>query len=295
VDINNYLATHAILTLIAGAVLAGLLELFFPRFVNRTLHRIRRGFTLDPLDHLMKGEASLHISVATTTPPTFRRLGSEDDIVLPENAPFLPFGQAMGMADLRSSVNERYGKKRCVELDYSDRFGLGWKHNFIALGGPYVHKTVKEVLDRGLVPGFTIEDGPIVHDEGDIFQAGRNGNSPESPLSSDIGIIIWMRNPYNTSRKLCILFGLWPPGTFAAVDAFLQKSAGDHKWKCKFRRIVKSGQNCIVIVETSISSLTRGVPTILKVRSFRTPSETDNPAWWSAILKVVQSFAPSRA
>jgi hypothetical protein len=268
VSINGYLASHAVISLLAGGLLAGLLELFFPRFVNRTVHRIRRGFRLDPLDHLMRGEKSLHIAVGTTTQAAFSRLGSGDAITLPENAPFLPFGQAMGMADLRGAVYERYGKKRAVEVDYADRFALAWKHSFVALGGPYVHHIVKDVLDRGLVQGFAVEDGPVVSDEGERFQANHVGTSPESPLSSDIGVIIWMRNPYNESRKLCILFGLWPPGTFAAVDAFLQRSVGDSKLQRKFRRLVRSGQDCVAIVETSISALTIGVPTIRKVRSF---------------------------
>jgi hypothetical protein len=277
-SVNGYLATHAAISLVAGTVLAGLAELFFPRFVNRAVHRVRRGFILDPLDNLMKGETSLHIAVATTTHPAFHRLGSGDPITLPENAPFLPFGQAMGMADLRGAVNDRYGKKRSVEIEYADRFGLGWKHSFVALGGPYVHPIVKDVLDRGLVQGFAVEDGPVVKDEGERFHASRDGTTPRSPLTTDIGVIIWMRNPYNESRKLCILFGLWPPGTFAAVDAFLNRSVADAKLQRKFRRLVRSGQDCVAIVETSISALTIGVPTIRKVRSFTYQHRPTSPA-----------------
>ena len=147
--------------------------------VGWVVHLIRRGFRLDPLDHLMKGETSLHIAAATTAHPAFRRLGSGDAVTLPENAPFLPVGQAMGMADLRGAVNERYGEKRAVEIDYADRFGLGESTASSPLAAPMCTRLWKDVLDRGLAQGFAVEDGPVLNDEGERFHASRDGTTPE--------------------------------------------------------------------------------------------------------------------
>jgi hypothetical protein len=283
---NVFLSANPLWTLVLGGVVGAffsvILGLFFPQLIGRVQRQLRRRLKLDPLDYLMMGEGSMYISVATTAPRSFARLGTKRTVTLPENAPFLPFGQAMGMADLRAAVNDRFGKSRTVNIDYAHRFGGAWEHSFIALGGPYVHPVVKEVLDKGLVPGFTIEEEPssnepIVNDEGQIFRAHRDqteARNANARLISDIGVIIWMRSPYNPDLRLCILFGLWPPGTFAAVDAFLQKSVGDKKQQHEFTHFVRSGQNCVAIVEANISALTIGRPAIKKVRSFKNPQES---------------------
>jgi hypothetical protein len=268
--LNTALSRYPLVALLAGALLGGLvsgiLELFFPRIVNRLMHRVRRGIVLDPLDVLMKGQASLHVVVGNVPTVDFRRLGPGDPIILPPNAPFLPFGMAMGMADLRAAVSRRFGSSRSLEFHDPDHCGESIKHSFIALGGPYIHPIVKSVLDQGLVPEFAIQDGPIASDQADVYSSSREGVQSDGPLASDIGVLIWVRSPYNESCKLCILFGLWPQGTLAAVDALINK-VGPRSKCSEFRRHIRRGDDCIAIVRSNISGLIVGTPTILKVRA----------------------------
>jgi hypothetical protein len=76
-----------------------------------------------------------------------------------------------------------------------------------------------------------------------------------------------MTSPWNAEKKICLLFGLWPQGTLAAVDGIL-KRCRPAKLANQFRGALKRQQNVIAILRITITGLLQGTGEFVKVRVF---------------------------
>jgi hypothetical protein len=264
-----YLSTHPLET---GIIFAVASAAIVPLLVTgrRLIFVFFRRISI--MDLLFRNDGEVHYIASHMRQTTFQRIGTAQIIELPTNAPLLPSSFAISTAALYAFVAERYHKRKKVLLHFdNDNWGAE-SHSFVSIGGPFVNEVPKYVLDRKLVPKFTITDVPTAIDDGIEYKAEREGGatSPEAPLSVDYGFVIIIRNPWDTSKqnrkRLCIVFGLWPQGTQAAFAAML----GDHESSsAKYRqlyRAVARNRDVIAIVRVSVRGMLVERGQIVKVR-----------------------------
>ena len=249
-----YLATHPLET---GLIFAFFGVAIIPAllFVQRYASILFRRRAL--VDLLVAEEDKVHLVTSHMKQVSFQRIKNGQIYQLPVNAPLIPSSIAVSTTMLYSFAASRYQKKKPAELHFdTDNWGAE-THSFISLGGPFVNEIPNYILERNLVPDFRITDVPTAIDAGVEYTAEREaGNpSPDAPISTDYGFIIVVRNPWDpTKRKrICIVFGLWPPGTQAAFAALLGDYELSYRKYRLFYQWVVQKWDALAVVRASVS------------------------------------------
>ncbi len=242
------------------------------------------------LELLLRNERKIHSIVAHTKQASFRRIGENTEVILPENALFLPSTVATSIILLSAFCNKWYGERKTPVFHHDHDHWDAPEHNFMCVGGPFVNETMKHILDCQLVPGFSIDDIPTALDHGDRFQAARKKGSTDqnAPITEDYGFVIFIDNPWNHNKKICALFGLWPHGTQAAVETTLLKfgrltyarekllslavdwfgMTPDRSYNfIKLYDCFKHNKNAIGILHVPVAGLLAGKAEVIKVRT----------------------------
>jgi hypothetical protein len=182
---------------------------------------------------------------------------------LPPNAPFVGVGDAVGTALLQILVRDFH---RNVAVEFSSESGPDTTQlNFVAVGGPSVNMVTRRVLvDENLDAGLRIvypdhyavdgANGQQFHAEFD--QMGR--------ITADYGFIVVGPNPFRKDKVACLVFGIWPPGTRAAVEELLSPEPSPLGKELVKR--IKKHQGAVAVVKTSVTNLSQGGPRIIEVR-----------------------------
>jgi hypothetical protein len=181
----------------------------------------------------------------------------------------LPSNVAISAASIYSYAHARYGDGKAAQLHFdNDNWGADTR-NFICIGGPFVNEVAREVVEVRRVPSFEITDTPIANDENDSYAPERaQPVRPDAPLITDYGFVIYTKNPRNIEKRICLVFGLWPPGTEASVKVILNPRTRPRRLYRKLHRAIKSDHNVIAIVKVRVAGLALDQGEIVKVRLF---------------------------
>ena len=273
--LDQWLAGHPTWNGFLFAVI-GVLIVPFAKLIAALWRRLTYIPTL--LDLLFEAAGEIHVVISHMPYANFQRLGSKRTIALPENAPLLPSGVALGLQRLTSYVHRRWGDRKTLRLHFDDEQWPIAESDFIALGGPYVNEVVGHIVEAVKVPGFSIEDvpfgavgsgifEPVAHDESDVFEAQREAGSkePNARLACDYGFMLHVDNPWNADRKAFVVFGLWPHGVLAAVDCLLAPRRAGSLAR-HFHRVIANRRNVVGILRVTIAGFLDGHGDLVKVR-----------------------------
>lgn len=267
VEAEEYVEKHPIEAGLLFAVIGVMIEPTWRWCRNLTKRFLSRRSIIDLI---FKNEESIHVVTAHMRQTSFERIGDKQTIQLPSNAPFLPSNVAIGAALVYSYVHDRYvGKKTAVLRFDNENWGAD-NHNYISVGGPFVNKIVKDVLDANFVPDFEITNVPTAIDQKVVYEAEREKRSTQAdaPLAVDYGFLIYMKNPGNNKNRICMAFGLWPAGSQAAVGAILNPGKRSNPHVKKLYKSIRREQNVIAIIQVKVRGLMLEEGELVKVRNF---------------------------
>jgi hypothetical protein len=192
-------------------------------------------------------------------------------IVLPQNVSFIGVQEAMGVRELQQKLSTSYRKVRFPLVAPSTLVHLSG--TFFCIGGPFANEITAHLLQhRNLAPDLELKPpDPIARDLKDqtSYEASRASivglSATDQPLLNDFGFIIIAPNPYNQSAKVCVLFGLWPQGSNAAIRFLM--SPKRTKPEKEFLKLAKSQRGVFAVVETKVHGFDQGLPVLIKARS----------------------------
>jgi hypothetical protein len=220
---------------------------------------------------------------------------------LPKNVPVLGLADALGAAELVDGLSE--GKpRRTPRLLVAAEYGQEHRQaNFFTIGGPSVNELTGRLVaswnDQEQDPqrqyqfeqNVTLDGKLIIHYpkhyvEDYAQNDERTGKPPRryatetnsaQRITHDFGFIIIGPNPYDRTKMVCALFGIWPQGTQAAIRTLVQPDASNANFQALLRRIARR-EGVVAVVETNVWNLTAEAPNIVLVRSLdpaRVPAE----------------------
>lgn len=202
------------------------------------------------------------------------------DVPLPPNVPLIGIQDAMAAAELKEALASGAPprKSRIIvrgELKES---------SFVVLGGPSINETAYELVQR-----FDEADG-VFHSSKDVLdkkfvmrypshqaedrtkqKKDRSGplryeaTIENGKVMMDYGFILIGPNPYNPKKRACVVLGLWPHGTYAAIQALIHPDNKTEKERELLEKI-KEGRDILAVVQTSVNELSPGYPRVVDVR-----------------------------
>jgi hypothetical protein len=267
VEAEEYVEKHPLEAGLLFAVIGVMIEPTCRWWRNFAAHLFRRRSIIDLI---FKKEKYVYIVTSHMRQTSFERIGDKQTMQLPKNAPFLPSNVAIGAALVYSYVHDRYAGKKTALLHFDNENWGADDNNYISIGGPFVNKIVKDVLDANLVPDFRITNVPTAIDQTIVYEAEREKQStqPDAPLAIDYGFLIYMKNPANNKKRICIAFGLWPAGSQAAVSAILNPGKRSNPHVKQLCKSIRRDDNVIGIIRVKIRGLMLEEGELVKVRHF---------------------------
>ena len=103
-------------------------------------------------------------------------------------------------------------------------------HNLVLIGGPGSNQTTKLISQRMKLPiwfkaktGLLASFEPVIYDSiGETeFTTVRD---QDGRIETDVGLIVYAKNPFDTNKQLLILAGAWGAGTAGAARAVIRQS-----------------------------------------------------------------------
>ena len=209
---------------------------------QKTIHLILPSFKL----------ASFHIEIANSDSP------------IPDNVVLMPFAEALGISDLKRTLEKLYPKKRVILHD-SDRF-TDFKESFISIGGPSINRVTHELVSvRKIDKGFSIHYPAHAAEDTvpptAVYSPQKNGNM----IIEDYGFIIISDNPFDTEKRVCIVFGVWANGTNSAIQSLI----GVNDSAKNIGTYVRKHRNVLVTTRSNVTGVFTGLPEIAKMRPLR--------------------------
>jgi hypothetical protein len=202
---------------------------------------------------------------------------------LPANVPLLGLQDALGVSELTSKLSEAGW---APQLHTTEESGvLMHQYSFVSIGGPSVNgatyelvASCEEVANGGR--GKVILHGNMLDSKLIIFYPSHEvedlGTSPpgkfmatksNSGLSVDYGFIEigpnkYVSGQYTGGQNAIAVFGLWPPGTQAAIDALIYPDTSSVLGK-RMQSMIKNNQPLVAVVEVSVTNLSTPNPPML--------------------------------
>ncbi|HEV8490963.1 MAG TPA: hypothetical protein VGR76_01780, partial [Candidatus Angelobacter sp.] len=84
-------------------------------------------------------------------------------------------------------------------------------------------------------------------------------------ITHDFGFIVIGPNPFDRSRTVCALYGIWPQGTQAAIRALTRPDTRNPLFTELLNRLERH-EGVVAVVETNVWSFTAESPRIIAVR-----------------------------
>lgn len=136
---------------------------------------------------------------------------------LPENVHLVGMLDALAAFITYEAITAATKGRSKVEFVPHDHFPY-LQAPFISIGGASVNEITKGISDILRQEGAVYIDYPshVGHMNGNVY----NASIEHSHLVSDYGFVILCRNPWNHERRSCLIYGLYPQGTWAAAVAF---------------------------------------------------------------------------
>lgn len=138
-------------------------------------------------------------------------------------------------------------------INFSESFPASkYDRNLVVVGGPVHNRVTSLILDkqnRNL--GFSFDGHGIVLEDGSIFSADLNVTTTGvKEITSDIGVIVHMKNPLSKDAYLTLLLGSRTFGCLAAARALLHDQTKD------FARQVSSFTEYAAVVSCGVAHQT---------------------------------------
>jgi hypothetical protein len=182
----------------------------------------KRPFSLHPSTHqLWRTLSSSRIQIVLGQYPTLR-IAETTGVVGTGDA--LALGHVVSMLTL---LNAQY------EIVLSPNHPSSWRDNLVLIGGPGTNTSVIEIERRiKLDPWFGVspslrwgrERETVIYDREKTTEYCPERNK-EGKLTSDVGLILFTRNPFNRDTHLLLLAGAWGAGTAGAALAVVHEPA----------------------------------------------------------------------
>jgi hypothetical protein len=119
------------------------------------------------------------------------------------------------------------------------------------------------------IPNFQLTNTPSAQDEKDTYTPDREASGKDdAALLTDYGFIIHIKNPRNPAKRILLAFGLWPPGTQAAIAVILDPRANPRGKREQLRKAIRDDSNVIAVVKVAIKGLFLQEAELVKVREF---------------------------
>jgi hypothetical protein len=185
---------------------------------------------------------------------------------LPVNVPVVGVQDAMAVGQFTTSFSRAYPSLRIRLFPASDFGPRSMRSSFMSVGGPSVNAITREYLPlldsqfRVAYPQHKASDGENKYEP--RLLRGR--------LVKDYGFIVIAPNPYHSLKTVCIVFGIWPQGTLAAMEA-LTNTDCDSEFGRKFLNRIKSNRAVVGVLEVKIQDLNQGIATFIDVRDVISP------------------------
>lgn len=248
---------------LAKALLASLLGALLTVIQNK----IRNYIKLKPFhiiwDNILNHEENIYIAVSDIPLNEFPILEENTTAKLPNNVPLLGVQEAVGLAELRQAMKIAYPNKK-VSPTLSRDFKF-YTSSFIAVGGPSVNLATYEILINNKL-NHNIE---MVYPE--HYAIDKKNDIEYKPylinneIKEDYGFIIINRNPFNRNKTVCLIFGVWPQGTLAAIQVMTELNI-EKKYVKNLTTLINRKRSVLVIVKTKIAGLVQGTPEIVLLR-----------------------------
>jgi len=254
-------------SLILGPVVGALLTILYQKLRNiigfLPSRRIIRG--------LIDKDHKVSIAIASIGLKEFKLIKEKGTSKLPGNVNLISVYDALGAAYLQDNISELF-KKTKVKI-YSSYAFQSYDQNIITIGGSSVNNITYSLMeDRKIDQRFRI----IYPDhyatdifEGEEIRFNAKIRNVDESIVEDYGFIIMAKSPFNPKKKVCVLAGLWPYGTYGAIYSIVNpKDTGLYKgWKGL--RNKKNG--FFAAIRISVAEENPGVPSLVYIREIDSP------------------------
>lgn len=203
---------------------------------------------------------------------------------LPKNVPLVGVPEALGIAELREALTQG-SQKRHPELHVRGEYGRNVTElSFVSVGRPSVNEMTRNLVaswnenekddNKKLIfeNGVTLDGKLVIHYPSHYVVDGGQGTSTpyraqekDGRIVKDYGFIVIGKSPYQEGRMVCAVFGVWPQGTQAAVEALIRPDSTSDYGKQLLKRI-RERRGVVAIVETQVRGLSAEGPKLVAVR-----------------------------
>jgi len=272
------------------ALLAGIIGYFIPIIVQ-AYHR--RPFA-KMWAVLLQDQANAPIVIADVPVDEFSIRRFHTKSRLPTNVPLLGLQDALGVSALTNALADG-SPNWAPELHAAEDSRVQMSHfTFVSIGGPSVNEATYELIasceevanegrGKAILHRGTLLDSKLMifypsHEAEDFSSTGPMAyiaGKDDSRLREDYGFIEIGPSPYAPGHYAVVVFGLWPPGTQAAVEALIHPDTTSDKGKL-MQSMIRNHQPLVAVVKTQVTSIsTQGTPALVNVRPLERLKDTD--------------------
>jgi hypothetical protein len=255
----NFFLSNPLVQALLGAIVGAL--------VTSIQNRVRNYVKLKPFhiiwDDIINDEENIYIAVSDIPLDEFPIIESNTTSQLPSNVPLLGVQEAVGLAELRQALKVAYPSKKITP--YLSKEFTFYNSSFISVGGSSVNLATYEILINN---NLDTEVKIVYPDHYAIETRDNVEYKPyliKNKIKEDYGFIIIHRNPFNFEKTVCMLFGVWPQGTLAAIQTMIELNI-KQKYVKQLINLRKKKCPVLVIVKTKVVGLGQGSPEIIRVR-----------------------------
>ena len=211
-------------------------------------------------DHVLEGADSIPIVIGGIKLDVFTPNGTNRPSRLPKNVLLVGVDDGVGMSLLRESFARAFGRLK-VTLHQPQDFGDNILKSFVSVGGPSVNSVTGGLLANVTgIQMFYPEHYAMVGQEKLSAEQDRQGN-----VTKDFGFIIIAPNPLAQIHHVCVVFGIWPYGTSAALEALSKPDLRNRLFQ-QFTEKIKLRSPVLLVLETKVEDLQHGAPNLIEVR-----------------------------
>ncbi len=252
-----------ITSLIIVLALAAALCIYFGRILGRQaaeayLQSMQRP-SHEMWDPILEGAKSIPIVIGGIQLEAFTPIGTDKPVRIPRNVLLVGVDDGAGMSLLRESFVRTFRRKK-VTLYKPHDFGDKILTSFVSIGGPSVNEVTGRIMARTTGLQMVYPDHYAVIGQRK-FSAEQD---PQGNVIKDCGFIIVTPNPLAPRHLVCVVFGIWPYGTSAALEALSTPEMRNPDFQ-KFVEKVKLHAPVVAVVGTKVEGLQHGPPDLLEV------------------------------
>jgi hypothetical protein len=215
-------------------------------------------------DSIIAEQQEIPIVIGSVRQREFQPLNANSESRLPENVPLLGEQEAVAISTLRQNLAAAYSDKSPRVYEYQSFPDTETHSSFISVGGASINDITGDMLIRHhldsdlriFYPDHYARDGKTRYDA--VLDE-------ENRVVKDYGFIVVGPNPYDSTKTVCLVFGIWPQGTRAALDALTNPDTDSAKGQ-EFIERVKKHEGTVAVLGVDVNKLSQGRPTFVVVR-----------------------------